>query len=87
VFGGLGAILSLWLFRVHRVVIDAGAIRVYRGLRPFPLIYPRPPCDAIVTLERSVHLGQAGPARLVNPFASRCRTRRPAGPPPRCGPR
>jgi hypothetical protein len=68
--GVLAAILSLWLPRVHRVVIGADAIRVYRGLRPFPLVYPRPPHDLIVTLERSVHLGRPGPARLANPFAS-----------------
>ncbi len=72
--GLLGSVFSLgWLLHVRKVVIGVDAVRVYRGLRPTPRRYPRPPYDLIVGLERTVHLGRAGGLSLIsliNPGAS-----------------
>ena len=54
--------------RVWRVVVTADAMRVYRGLRPIPRRYNRPPYDLVVQLEKTVHIGKKD--GVMNPTAS-----------------
>ncbi|MEZ5288152.1 MAG: peptidyl-alpha-hydroxyglycine alpha-amidating lyase family protein [Vicinamibacterales bacterium] len=57
------------MLRVRRVTVGADAIRVRRGLRPWPRRYPRPPYDTIIALQNTVHLGRGG-LNAVPPTAS-----------------
>ena len=68
VLGGLATLGSI--IRVRRVEIGPGAVRVWRGLRPFPRTYPRPPYDRVIRIEKSVHIGKADGVNLINPTAS-----------------
>ena len=64
------ALTLWWLQRVRRVDIDTQAIRIYRGLRPFPRSYPRPPYGRIVRLDKCIYVGRTDVTSLVNPSAS-----------------
>ena len=67
----LGGFATLgWIIRVRRVEIGPGAVRVWRGLRPVPRTYPRPPYDRVIRIEKSVHIGKADGVNLINPTAS-----------------
>jgi hypothetical protein len=67
----VGGYLALyWLFRVHKVEITPSTIYIHRGLRPFARRYSRPPWDSVVCMDNSVHIGQKGIMRLINPTAS-----------------
>ncbi|MEP7119237.1 MAG: hypothetical protein ABI880_16735, partial [Acidobacteriota bacterium] len=59
-----------WSGRVRRVEVTADAVRVWRGIRPFPRVYPRPPYDRILRIEKSVHLAKDDGFKLINPTAS-----------------
>jgi hypothetical protein len=72
---GVGGVVSaflafMWTTRVRRVVIDRDAVRIYRGLRPFPRRYARPSYERIVQADRAVHVGKTGSTGLLNPSAS-----------------
>lgn len=67
----VGSLFALgWMLRVRRVEIAPDAVRVWRGLRPLPRVYPRPLYGRIVRIEHSVHIGKADGVQLVNPTAS-----------------
>lgn len=67
----VGSFLSLWwITRVRRVTITRDAIRIARGLRPFPRTYARPPYGRVVRLEKAVYIGKIGGTTLMNPSAS-----------------
>jgi hypothetical protein len=67
----LGGFTTLgWTARVRRVEIAPDAVRVWRGFRPFPRAYPRPPYDRVIRVERAVHVGKSEGLTLVNPTAS-----------------
>jgi hypothetical protein len=55
---------------VRRVVVGSDAIRIYRGLRPFPRRYARPLFERIVQVDRAVHVGKTGSTGLLNASAS-----------------
>lgn len=59
-----------WSTRVRRVEVAADGVRIWRGLRPLPRLYPRPPYDRIVRVETSVHVAKGDGFALVNPTAS-----------------
>ena len=59
-----------WMLRVRRVEIAPDAVRVWRGLRPFPRTYARPEYGKVVRIEHSVHVGKIEGVNLVNPTAS-----------------
>lgn len=66
----VGGVTALdWTMRVRTVVIEAGEIRVRRGLRPWPRRYARPPYNRISNLGKSVHLKSEG-FSLLTPSAS-----------------
>jgi len=59
-----------WAMRVRRVEIAPDAVRIYRGFRPFPRVYPRPTYGRVVRLEGAVFVGKTQGLHLVNPSAS-----------------
>ena len=64
------ALTVWWLQRVRRVDIDTPAVRIYRGLRPFPRSYSRPPYGRIVRLDKCIYVGRTDVTSLMNPSAS-----------------
>lgn len=59
-----------WALRVRRVEIAPDAVRIYRGFRPFPRVYPRPTYGRVVRVEGAVFVGKTQGLNLVNPSAS-----------------
>ena len=62
--------LLAWVFRVRRVEVEPSAVRIWRGLRPWPRRYPRPIYGKVVRLERAVYVGKREGPGLINPTAS-----------------
>jgi hypothetical protein len=60
--------LLMWVFRVRRVEVEPSAVRVWRGLRPWPRRYARPLYGKVVRLEGAVYVGKRD--GLINPTAS-----------------
>jgi hypothetical protein len=59
-----------WTAYVRRVVVDVDAIRIYRGFRPFPRVYRRPPYGRAIRINTSVYITKSDGLSLVNPTAS-----------------
>ena len=51
-------------------MVARDAIRIYRGLRPFPRRYERPAYGRVVRIEKTVYVGKQGSASRINPTAS-----------------
>ena len=67
----LGPVLFLmWTMRVRRVEIAPDAVRIWRGLRPMPRTYARPPYGKIVRVEGAVYVGKTDGFSLINASAS-----------------
>ncbi|MBP7779032.1 MAG: DUF3137 domain-containing protein [Acidobacteria bacterium] len=67
----VGALAFLmWGVRVRKVEIAADAVRIWRGLRPLPRIYRRPPYGKVVRLEKAVYVGKTTGFALLNATAS-----------------
>jgi hypothetical protein len=67
----LGPVLFLmWTMRVRRVEIAPDAVRIWRGLRPMPRTYARPPYGKIVRVEGAVYVGKTDGLSLINASAS-----------------
>ena len=67
----VGALFALyWVFRVRRVAIEREAILIWRGLRPIPRRYRRPPYGRVVRIDKAVYVGRVGGLSPINPSAS-----------------
>ena len=62
--------LLVWVFRVRRVEVAPDAVRISRGLRPWPRTYPRPLYGKVVRVDKAVFIGKSEGLNLVNPSAS-----------------
>ncbi len=60
----------MWAVRVRKVEIAADVVRIWRGLRPLPRLYRRPPFGKVVRVEKAVYVGKATGFSLVNASAS-----------------
>lgn len=60
----------MWALRVRRVEVAADAVRVWRGLRPLPRTYARPPYGTVVRVDNAVFVGKSGGFSLINVSAS-----------------
>jgi hypothetical protein len=60
----------IWVFRVRRVEVDPSAVRIWRGLRPWPRTYARPTYGKVVRLDKAVYVAKVEGHGLVNPSAS-----------------
>lgn len=60
----------MWAVRVRKVEIAPGAVRIWRGLRPVPRTYRRPPYGKVVRVDKAVYVGKTEGLHLVNPSAS-----------------
>lgn len=71
VAASIGALLQLsWMLRVRAVAIAPDAIRVWRGLRPWPRTYTRPPYGKVVVLQRVVYIAKTSGLGIINTSAS-----------------
>lgn len=67
----VGSLFTLWwLVRVRRVVIRPEVVLIWRGLRPFPRRYRRPPYGRAVRIDKAVYVGKVGSSFPINPSAS-----------------
>jgi hypothetical protein len=60
----------MWMFRVRRVEVEPSAVRIWRGLRPWPRTYSRPPYGKVVRLDKAVYVGKTEGLSLMNASAS-----------------
>ena len=60
----------IWTGYVRRVCIDVDRIRIYRGFRPFPRVYRRPPYGRAMRIKGSVYIAKSDGPHLMNPTAS-----------------
>jgi hypothetical protein len=60
----------IWVFRVRRVEVDPSAVRIWRGLRPWPRTYTRPTYGKVVRLDTAVYVGKTEGHSLINASAS-----------------
>ena len=60
----------MWTAYVRRVDIDQDRIRIYRGLRPFPRVYPRPKYGRAIRVSTSVYIALSEGVHVMNPTAS-----------------
>ncbi|MGE0361879.1 MAG: DUF3137 domain-containing protein [Vicinamibacterales bacterium] len=60
----------IWLFRVRRVEVGADAVRIWRGLRPWPRSYARPLYGKVVRVDKAVFIGKTEGFALINVSAS-----------------
>ena len=60
----------MWAVRVRKVEITADAVRIWRGLRPLPRTYRRPPYGKVVRLDKAVYVGKTTGFALLNASAS-----------------
>lgn len=65
-----GVFLLMWPFTVRRVEIAADAVRVWRGLRPVPRVYPRPPYAMISRVKETVYVTRTDVLKMINPTVS-----------------
>ena len=67
----LGGFLGLcWITYVRQVTIDAGEIRVKRGVSPFARRYARSDQTRILQMDQYLFLGRAGTLKIFNPTLS-----------------
>ena len=67
----IAALLALaWTGYVRRVVVDVDSIRIYRGFRPIPRVYRRPPYARAIRINTALYIAKAGDVRMMNPTAS-----------------
>jgi hypothetical protein len=59
-----------WTGYVRRVSIDRDRISIYRGFRPFPRVYRRPPYGRVIRLNTSLYIARSEGPGLMNPTAS-----------------
>jgi hypothetical protein len=59
-----------WAFRVRRVEVGPDAVRISRGLRPWPRSYPRPLYGTVVRVDKAVFIGKSEGINLINASAS-----------------
>lgn len=60
----------MWAVRVRTVSIAPDAVRIWRGLRPWPRRYPRPEYGRVVRVETAVYIGRTQGLNLINASAS-----------------
>ena len=60
----------MWTAYVRRVEIETDRIRIYRGLRPFPRVYPRPTYGRAIRVNTSVFIAKSEGVHVMNPTAS-----------------
>lgn len=65
-----GVLFLVWALRVRRVEVAADAVRVWRGLRPVPRTYARPPYGTVVRVDNAVFIGKSGGFSIINVSAS-----------------
>lgn len=65
-----GVFLLMWPFTVRRVEIAPDAVRVWRGLRPLPRVYPRPPYAMISRVKETVYVTRTDVLTMINPTVS-----------------
>jgi hypothetical protein len=65
-----GLFALAWTGYVHRVVIEIDRILIYRGFRPVPRLYRRPPYGRVLRLGTALYIGRSEGVRLMNPTAS-----------------
>jgi hypothetical protein len=71
VAGLVGVLFAVyWMLRVRRVDVDAGRVRIFRGLRPWPRTYPRPAYGRVVLTGDAVFLARSEGLSLINVSAS-----------------
>ncbi|MGD9905994.1 MAG: DUF3137 domain-containing protein [Vicinamibacterales bacterium] len=68
IVGGFATLV--WVFRVRRVEVAADAIRIWRGVRPWPRRYARPLYGKVVRTDKTVHIGKTEGFALINATAS-----------------
>lgn len=60
----------MWAVRVRKVEIAPDAVRIWRGLRPTPRTYARPPYGKVVRVDKAVYVGKVGGFAVINASAS-----------------
>jgi len=60
----------MWAVRVRKVEIAPDVIRIWRGLRPVPRTYSRPPYGKIVRMDKAVYVGKVEGLSMINASAS-----------------
>jgi len=60
----------MWTGYVRRVSIDVDRILIYRGFRPFPRVYRRPPFGRAMRIKGAVYIAKSDGPHLMNPTAS-----------------
>ena len=72
IVGSVVAVLFalVWSGYVRRVSVDGDRIRIYRGFRPFPRVYPRPLYGRAIRVNTALYLAKSDGVSLMNPTAS-----------------
>jgi len=60
----------MWAVRVRKVEIAPDAVRIWRGLRPFPRTYSRPLYGKVVRMDKAVYVGRSEGFSVINASAS-----------------
>jgi hypothetical protein len=60
----------IWSGYVRRVVVELDRILIYRGFRPFPRVYRRPPYGRVIRIKTSLYIAKSEGLHLMNPTAS-----------------
>ncbi len=60
----------MWAVRVRKVEVTPEAVRIWRGLRPFPRTYSRPPYGKVVRMDKAVYVGKSTGFSMTNASAS-----------------
>lgn len=60
----------MWAVRVRKVEIAPDAVRIWRGLRPFPRTYARPLYGKVVRMDKGVYVGKSDGFAIINASAS-----------------
>jgi hypothetical protein len=72
IVGGVIAVLFAlgWTGYVRRVSVDGDRIRIYRGFRPFPRVYHRPPYGRAIRIKTALYIAKSDVLHIMNPTAS-----------------
>lgn len=60
----------MWAVRVRKVEVTPEAVRIWRGLRPIPRTYRRPPYGKVVRMDKAVYVGKSTGFSMINASAS-----------------
>jgi hypothetical protein len=60
----------IWSGYVRRVDVELDRILIYRGFRPFPRVYRRPPYGRVIRINTSLYIAKSEGLHLMNPTAS-----------------